>query len=92
MIQNFKHKGLQQFYDSGTTKGVRVDHSDKLSLILTGLDAAESVYDMNAPVFGLHELKGDEKGTWAVTVKKNWRVTFTFENGHAYVVDYRDYH
>ena len=29
---------------------------------------------------------------WAITVNKNWRVTFSFENGDVYIVDYEDYH
>ncbi len=33
---------------------------------------------MNLPGLNLHELHGARKGTWAVTVSGNWRVTFTF--------------
>jgi len=40
----------------------------------------------------LHELKGDRKNTWSVTVQANWRITSRFENGDAEVVDYEDYH
>lgn len=47
---------------------------------------------MDAPGFHLHELKGNRKGTWSVRVNKNWRVTFTFKDGDAHVVDYEDYH
>ena len=61
-------------------------------IFLTTLDAAKDVQDMSAPAFKLHELKGDEQGTWSVWVNGNWRVTFRFEKGDAYIVDYRDYH
>jgi proteic killer suppression protein len=44
------------------------------------------------PGFGLHGLRGDRKGTWAVVVNKNWRITFRFEGGNAYDVDFEDYH
>ncbi|MBW4595929.1 MAG: type II toxin-antitoxin system RelE/ParE family toxin [Brasilonema angustatum HA4187-MV1] len=37
-------------------------------------------------------VKGDRKGEWSVTVSKNWRVTFTFQDGNAYDVNYEDYH
>jgi proteic killer suppression protein len=40
----------------------------------------------------LHELKGNRKGTWSVTVQANWRVTFRFTDGAAEDVDYEDYH
>jgi len=47
---------------------------------------------MNLPGLGLHELKGNRKGTWAVTVSGNWRVTFVFRDRDAEAVDYADYH
>ena len=48
--------------------------------------------DLNLPGLRLHELKGDRKGCWSVTVSGNWRVTFKFTDGDAIEVDYEDYH
>lgn len=31
-------------------------------------------------------------GRWVITVSGNWRVTFEFRDGNAYVLDYEDYH
>jgi proteic killer suppression protein len=47
---------------------------------------------MDIPGFRLHPLKGDAKGHWSVAVSGNWRMTFEFINGNAYVLDYEDYH
>jgi proteic killer suppression protein len=47
---------------------------------------------MDLPGFRLHALKGDRKGSWAVTVRANWRVVFQFEAGDALNVDLIDYH
>jgi proteic killer suppression protein len=47
---------------------------------------------MNLPGFNLHALKGELLGVMAVTVRANWRVTFRLIDGHAFEVDYRDYH
>ena len=47
------------------------------------IDAATTLEDMGLPHFGLHELKGERAGTWAVRVNKNWRLTFTFADGDA---------
>ena len=47
---------------------------------------------MNLPGFRLHLLKGDRQGSSAIDVSKNWRITFEFVDGDAYVVDYEDYH
>ena len=56
------------------------------------LDRSRKPDDMDLPGFRLHPLKGELKGHWAVTVSGNWRVTFRFEGGDAYEVDYLDYH
>ena len=47
---------------------------------------------MNFPGSRLHLLKGDLAGLWSVTVSGNWRLTFRFYEGNAYIVDYQDYH
>jgi proteic killer suppression protein len=65
---------------------------DKIRRILARLDAARAPKDMDVPGFKLHAVKGDLKGLWAVTVRANWRVIFRFEGGHAFDVDYLDYH
>jgi len=56
------------------------------------LQTAYAVADMNLPGYRLHSLKGDREGEWAISVSANWRLTFEFRNGHAYVVNYEDYH
>lgn len=62
MILSFKHKGLERFYRSGSTSGIQASHKNKLRLILTNLDMAESPDAMELPGLRLHELKGDRKG------------------------------
>jgi len=47
---------------------------------------------MNYPGSNLHPLAGKFKGRYAVNVSGNWRITFIFEKGNAYEVDYLDYH
>ena len=64
----------------------------KAENILAVLNRARVPADMDLPGFRLHQLKGDRKGFWSVTVRANWRVTFRFENGRAYDVDLTDYH
>ncbi len=91
-IKRFRHKGLEQFFAAGTKRGIQTRHADRLRLILGALNAATSPSDMNLPGLGLHELQGSRKGTWAVTVSGNWRVTFGFVGKDAERVDYEDYH
>lgn len=92
MIKDFTHKGLKRFFTTGNTSGIQAIHAKRLRLLLAMLDQAMRVSDMDAPALRLHALKGDLKGHWSVTVQANWRVTFRFKDGDAYVVDYQDYH
>lgn len=92
MIQNFKHKGLRKLFEKGTISGVNANHSKRLRLILALLETAETIEDMDLPGLDLHELKGNRKGTLALKVSGNWRVTFRLENGDAFDVNYEDYH
>jgi toxin HigB-1 len=64
----------------------------KIGQILATLHAAETIEAMRLPTFGLHSLKGDLKGFWAVTVRANWRIIFRFEGGKAFDIDLVDYH
>lgn len=92
MIQDFAHKGLRDFFLTGTTKGIQAKHATKLSVLLDRLDASTCPEDMNFPSANLHQLKGNLQDHWSVKVSANWRMTFRFENGDAYIVDYQDYH
>jgi len=92
MITSFIHKGLERFYKTGKTSGIQAKHANKLRLILTNLDQAESPQDMDLPGLRLHELKGNRKEIWSVFVSGNWRVTFRFIDRDADIVNYEDYH
>lgn len=88
MIQSFKPKGLEDFFCTGLKKGIQPDHAKKLRLVLDRLPNAELIGNMDYPGLNLQPLHGDLKGDWAVNASGNWRVTFQFENGNAYIVDY----
>ena len=92
MVRNFRHRGLKQLHESGIHRGVRADHVSKLRRILFHLDTAHQIHDLDAPGYGLHPLKGARKGTWAVKVSGNWRITFKYKDGEFHDVDYEDYH
>ncbi len=92
MIKSFRHKGLQRFYSTGSTRGIRADHANRLRMQLAALDTATVVSDMDIPGFYLHALKGKSRARWSVRVNGNWRLTFEFRDGNAYILDYEDYH
>ena len=92
MIVGFRHKGLEEFYRTGSMRGIQAAHADKIARILAALDAAAIPGDLNLPAFRLHPLKGKLKGYWSVWVNGNWRITFRFEGQDIELVDYLDYH
>ncbi|MDF1881930.1 type II toxin-antitoxin system RelE/ParE family toxin [Sulfurimonas sp. MAG313] len=92
MIKAFKHKRLQQFFEKGTIKGIQAKHAKKLKNRLSALDTAQTLDDMKLPGFGLHPLVGNSDGMWSIIVNGNWRVTFTFGDGDAYILNYEDYY
>ena len=92
MISSFKHKGLENFYKKGSTKGIQGDHVNKLRMQLAALDSAQKIEDLDIPGYRLHSLKGNRKGLWSITVSSNWRLTFEFFEGNVYILNYEDYH
>ena len=92
MITSWKHKGLKLFFETGATTGINTQHAPKLLRQLDRLDAATCPQDMDLPGWQWHSLRGNEAGTYAVSVNGNWRLTFRFVGIDAIAVDYRDYH
>jgi proteic killer suppression protein len=92
MIKSFRHKGLRRLFETGSTSGVQARHVKRLRMQLAALDTAKVIADMDVPGFRLHRLKGALQARWSVSVNGNWRITFEFKDGNAYVLDYEDYH
>jgi proteic killer suppression protein len=92
MIVNFKHKGLEKFFNTGHAAGVHTIHINKLRAVLARLESIETPEDMNLPGLQFHRLKGDRHDSYAISVNKNWRITFKFKNNEVMDVDYEDYH
>ena len=92
MIRKIRHKGLRQFHEAGTMRGIQPQDSGKLRLLLTMLNAANEPEDRNAPGLRLHNLKGELKDRWYVDVDGNYRLIFKMQGDTVTEVDYRDTH
>jgi len=92
MIVSIQHKGLKHLWTKNDASRLPPDQVEKIRNILTLLNRAEKVTDMNFPGLNLHPLKGNLGNYWSVTVKANWRIIFRFENKNVYLVDHIDYH
>jgi len=92
MIVTIRHKGLKLFFQKDDSSKLQPQHVSKIRLILTRLQSAKVITDMNVPGYGLHQLSGEFKGFWAVKIDKNFRIIFQFIEEDVHEVDYLDYH
>jgi proteic killer suppression protein len=62
-------------------------------IYILALNVAKSLGDLSPlKSVGLHKLKGDRRGQWAMTVNDRWRICFEFRKGDAHEVEIVDYH
>lgn len=92
MIKSWLNKGLKDFFETGSKKGIPPELAARIRIRLDALNAAVLVTDLDLPGFKLHELKGDRKGTWSIWVNGNWWITFGFVGGEATDANLEDYH
>jgi len=92
MIRSFRHRGLKRLFERGEKAQIRRDMLAKVENVLALLDRAASGEDMALPGLRLHQLRGDLRGFWSVTVSANWRVIWRFEGRDVVDVDLIDYH
>ncbi|MHA1158405.1 MAG: type II toxin-antitoxin system RelE/ParE family toxin [Alphaproteobacteria bacterium] len=94
MIRGWKNKALQELFRTGKSRKINRRFVDRIIVRLDRLHAAQTVRDMDATGFDLHQLKGQRRGTWSVSVSGAWRLTFRFDErkGEAYDVDFEQYH
>ena len=94
VIDSIRHKALRRFAETGDPRGLPTGVTDRLRNMLAYLSAIEATQELTVPPnFGAHLLKGDRAGTWALTVTKNWRMTFRLDDSKAIIdMDLEDYH
>ncbi|MFA6022231.1 MAG: type II toxin-antitoxin system RelE/ParE family toxin [Rhodospirillales bacterium] len=92
MIKTWKTSATRQLAETGKSKFSGLD-VDKALERLTLLNAAVTLKQITPlKSVGLHALKGDRKGLWAMTINGPWRLCFRFKDGDAYDVEIVDYH
>lgn len=92
-IDSIRHRGLRRFFETGNARGL-VGDTDRLRKMLVFIAAADDIAELATPPnYGLHELTGNRRGTWSMTVTKNWRLTFRVSpKGSLTDLDLEDYH
>lgn len=91
MIKSFTNKQLKALWETGKSKIDARLHS-RILRRLDALDVAKRPEDMNVAGFDFHALQGYTPPRYTVHVNGPWCVTFEFQNGDAYVVDFEQYH
>jgi proteic killer suppression protein len=93
-IESIRHKALRRFAETGSPKGLPSGSVDRLRRMLAYIDAIETAEELRVPPnYGAHQLTGDRKGEWSLTVTKNWRMTFRVKaTGAIEDMDLEDYH
>lgn len=91
-IESIRHKALRKFAETGKAKGVA--EPERIARMLAFIAAAVSVDDLETPPnFGFHSLTGNRGNTYAMTVTRNWRLTFTLLDEQTIAnLDLEDYH
>ena len=94
-IRNVVHKGLRRFIEDDDASGIQAAVAPKLRRIVSFLQDMEREEELRTiPSWKAHKLTGDRKGTWSLSVTKNWRLTFQIDQGAIEIIDldYEDYH
>ena len=92
-IASIRSKALKRLWLQSSVQGVPSDQLKRLRSALATLAAAADLpMLMTVPGWRLHELKGDRKGTWSMSVTGNWRLMFRAEGEIIYDLDLEDYH
>lgn len=92
MIGSFRSKALKKYWTRGGRSAVSAAYRDKTDILLNALDAAKRPDDMKFPGSGFHPLTGSMVGRYALTVSRNWRLTFAWDGTDAVDLDLEDYH
>lgn len=93
METKFKNKGYEKFITTGSTVGINANFAKRLRQIFATFQSAENLNDISDVKFlQFHELKGDRKGEYAVSINGPWRVVFKVDGKSINDIDIENYH
>jgi proteic killer suppression protein len=94
-IRNVLHKGLRRFIEDDDSSGLPAGSVTKLRDIVSFLQDIQQENELRlVRSWKAHQLTGDRKGTWSLSVTRNWRLTFLIDRTEIEIIDldYEDYH
>jgi toxin HigB-1 len=92
VIGTFRNKALRLLWERNDASGVNPNALTRIKRILSILDAAENIRDLDVPGFRFHALKGVRPMRYSMRVTGNWRITFEWQGKIANLIEFEDYH
>ena len=93
MIKSWRNAATRKVWEENKPNQFRAVNLETAIDLLLALNVAKSLQDLSPLAsVGLHKLKFDRQGQWAMTINGPWRICFEFKDGHAYNVEITDYH
>ena len=92
MIKSFKDKALLELFEGGRAAKIDIRLHKRILIRLDAINLAASLDDLKLPGYNFHALRGFVPTRYTIHVNGPWCITFEFDKGHAYHVDFEQYH
>jgi len=93
MIKSFNDKESEKIFNRIFSKKLPHEIQRAAYKKLLMIDAALTLEDLKIPPANrLEKLSGNREGQYSIRINRQFRICFTWTNGHAYHVEIVDYH
>ena len=92
LIKSYRHRGLKELFERGRTARIDKQFHQRLVERLDVLNRAPNLNALALPGWNLHPLKGHNPTRYAIAVNGPWRITFEFDKGDMFRLDFEQYH
>ena len=93
MIQSFQDKETQRLWNNGFSRKIPQEIQRTAFRKLVMIHRSKNLDDLRVPPGNrLERLRGARKGQFSVRINDQWRICFSWNDGHAYLVEIIDYH
>jgi len=93
VIKSFKDRETEKIWNREYSKRLPKEIQERALMKLQQLNAAGALRDLSIPASNqLELLKADRKGDYSIRINRQWRICFTWNEGHAADVEITDYH
>jgi proteic killer suppression protein len=92
VIRSFKNKALADLFETGRIPKIDAKLQKRIGIRLDALNDAVSIEDLRVAGYNFHALRGFKPTRYTIHINGPWCITFEFEKGDAYHVDFEQYH